>query len=265
MKQGNLFHLLSTGLEALVRDANPWWRGEALSGVPPFRRWAFGPVVESLRQGLSPATVLRGPRQIGKTTLLNQVVGELLGDGVKPERIFRLQFDDLPDLKRLSMPLIDLVDWYSKNILHQTLNQAANENQSPFLLLDEVHNLADWAPQLKHLVDIGRVRSLVTGSSALRIEAGRDSLAGRITTLEMGPLLLREIGELRGFGSAPAYLPHNGLGPLKEKSFGRTCERMGNPPQSAAPGVCRILGARRLPGGTSAHGYDVGEGRGFPE
>ena len=54
-----------------------------------------------------------------------------------------------------------------------------NENQSPFLLLDEVQNLADWAPQLKHLVDIGRVRALVTGSSALRSEAGRDSLAGR--------------------------------------------------------------------------------------
>jgi predicted AAA+ superfamily ATPase len=151
--------------------------------------------------------------------LLNQVVGELLGDGVKPERIFRLQFGDLPDLKRLSMPLIDLVDWCSKNILHQTPNQAANENQSPFLLLDEVQHLAGWAPQLKHLVDIGRVRALVTGSSALCIEAGRDSLGGRITTLEMGPLLLREIGELRGFGSAPAYLPHKGLGPLKEKSF----------------------------------------------
>lgn len=99
------------------------------------------------------------------------MVGELLGDGVKPERIFRLQFDDLPDLKRLSMPLIDLVDWYSKNILHQTLNQAANENQSPFLLLDEVQNLADWAPQLKHLVDIGRMRAYGETHRNLRQQA----------------------------------------------------------------------------------------------
>jgi predicted AAA+ superfamily ATPase len=62
------------------------------------------------------------------------------------------------------------------------------------------------------------VRVLVTGSSALRIEAGRDSLAGRILTLEMGPLLLREIAELRGFGNIPPVLAQNGLGPLKEKS-----------------------------------------------
>lgn len=58
-----------------------------------------------------------------------------------------------------------------------------------------------WAPQIKNLVDNHTVRVLVTGSSSLRIEAGRDSLAGRITTLDLGPLLLREIAELR-FGHA---------------------------------------------------------------
>jgi predicted AAA+ superfamily ATPase len=125
----------------------------------------------------------------------------------------------LLELKKLSMPLIEIVDWYAKNVLRKTLNQAANEKTPALLFLDEVQNLPDWAPQLKHLVDIGRVRGLVTGSSALRIEAGRDSLAGRITTLEMGPLLLREIAELRGFGQLKPLLPANGLGALKEKKF----------------------------------------------
>lgn len=82
-----------------------------------------------------------------------------------------------------------------------------------------MQNLPDWAPQLKHLVDQHPVRIVVTGSSALRIEAGRDSLAGRISTLEMGPLLLREIGEIRGYGKIDPYLPPNGLGSLKEKNF----------------------------------------------
>ena len=63
------------------------------------------------------------------------------------------------------------------------------------------------------------VRVLVTGSSALRIEAGRDSLAGRISTIEMGPLLLREIAQLRGFGTLSALLPPNGLAPLKHQHF----------------------------------------------
>jgi predicted AAA+ superfamily ATPase len=59
----------------------------------------------------------------------------------------------------------------------------------------------------------------LTGSSSLRIEAGRDSLAGRLSTLEMGPLLLREIAEFRGVGVIEPLLPANGLAPLKEKSF----------------------------------------------
>src|SRR5712671_6964552 len=97
--QPGLLKLLSDGVEVLVRNANPWWRGEQLSGVPAFHRWAFEPVFESLGKGMSPATVLRGPRQIGKTTLLNQVIQKLLAEGIPPERILRLQFDDLPDLK----------------------------------------------------------------------------------------------------------------------------------------------------------------------
>ena len=130
MKQLNLFELLTGGVEVLIRNANPWWRGESISAVPSFRRWPFVPVLDSLRNGMTPATVLRGPRQIGKTTLLEQIVQELLADGIPPSRILRLQFDDLPELKRLSMPLIELVDWYAKNILHKTLNEASKRGFS---------------------------------------------------------------------------------------------------------------------------------------
>jgi predicted AAA+ superfamily ATPase len=219
MKQQSLFQLLSEGLETVVRDANPWWRGEPIAELPPFHRWAFEPVYTRLTRGLAPAIVLRGPRQIGKTTLLNQVVDRLIQDGVEPRRLFRLQFDDLAGLKKLGMPIVELVEWYTREVLGETLNKAASEGRAPYLFLDEVQNLSDWAPQLKHLVDLGKVRAMVTGSSALRIEAGRDSLAGRIQTIEMGPLLLREIAALRGFGEIAPYLALNGLGPLKEKSF----------------------------------------------
>ncbi len=140
-------------------------------------------------------------------------------DGVDPLRLFRLQFDDLSDLKKLNMPIVNLVDWYTRELLGETLNKAAAEGRAPFLFLDEVQNLTEWAPQLKHLVDVGKVRAMVTGSSALRIEAGRDSLAGRVQTIEMGPLLLREIADLRGFGIVDAYLSPNGLAPLKDKAF----------------------------------------------
>ncbi len=212
--------LLADGAERVLRDSNPWWRGERLFGLPPVRRWAFGPTLKGLKAGLAPVTVLRGPRQVGKTTTLNQIIDTLLNEGVEPKRIFRVQFDDIPQLQRLGTPILDLVAWYADNILGQSINAFANAQGGPvYMLLDEVQNLSDWATQVKHLVDLQPVRAIVTGSSALRIEAGRDSLAGRLSTIEMGPLLLREVAELRGIGRIAPYLPFNGLAPLKDKAF----------------------------------------------
>ena len=227
MKQVTLSRLLTGGLETIIRNGNPWWRGEAVANSPTFRRWAFEPVHKRVIGGLAPAVVLHGPRQIGKTTLLNQVVDQLITDGVDPRRLFRLQFDDLADLSKLRTPIVELVGWYAREVLGQTLNQAAVDGRAPYLFLDEVQNLREWAPQLKHLVDLGHVRALVTGSSSLRIAAGRDSLAGRIQTIEMGPLLLREIAALRGFGEVPRLLPVNGLGALKDKAFWQALRQHG--------------------------------------
>jgi predicted AAA+ superfamily ATPase len=204
---------------ATLHDDNPWWRGERLFGLPVLRRWAFQSVLSGVQQGLTPATVLRGPRQVGKTTLLNQVIDALLDAGVAPRRILRVQFDELPTLRHVTEPLLALARWYAAAVLQRSFHQAAHEGEQAYLFFDEVQNLPDWAPQLKHLVDMHPVRVIVTGSSALRIEAGRDSLAGRITTIEMGPLLLREIAQMRGLGTLPALLSPNGLAPLKQQHF----------------------------------------------
>lgn len=216
----NLPGLLAAGAERLLRDSNPWWRGERQFGVPAMKRWAFRPLVQGLREGLAPVVVLRGPRQVGKTTLVNQVIDALLDDGVAPQRIFRVQFDDLPQLQRLETPILDLAAWFADHVLGQSINAFAHTQGGPvYLLLDEVQNLRDWATQVKHLVDLQPVRAIVTGSSALRIEAGRDSLAGRLSTIEMGPLLLREIAQWRGLGDIAPYLPFNGIAPLRDKGF----------------------------------------------
>lgn len=172
--QPTLPGLLASGAERIRRDSNPWWRGERLFGVPLVRRWAFAPTIKGLRNGLAPVTVLRGPRQVGKTTTLNQIIDTLLDDGVEPRRIFRVQFDDIPQLKRLETPVLDLVAWYADQVLGQSINAFAHAQGGPvYLLLDEVQNLSDWATQVKHVVDLQPVRAIVTGSSALRIEAGR--------------------------------------------------------------------------------------------
>lgn len=213
-----LFVRLAPTMERALRDANPWWRGEKVHGLKPHRRWAFDALVRGLQGGPSPAIVLSGPRRVGKTTLLLQVVQELIDRGVDPSRIFRVQFDDLPEIRKLESPLLTLSQWFAQTVLGSTFNRAASEGRQAFLLFDEVQNLASWSDELKNLVDINPVRVLVTGSSSLRIEEGRDSLAGRIQTLVLGPLLLREIAELREIARLDPFLPANGLAPLLEKA-----------------------------------------------
>jgi predicted AAA+ superfamily ATPase len=217
--KGELFTHLPGNLEANIRDSNPWWRGERIAGLQKRIRSSYPQVMRSLKNGLAPVTVLRGPRQVGKTTLLNQIIQSLLDAGLSPSSILRFQFDELLSLRHVDEPILEIARWFSERQLGASLNAALESGTQVYMFFDEVQNLPDWAPQIKHLVDMNNgLRVLVSGSSALRIEAGRDSLAGRITTLEMGPLLLREIAEWRTGETVKSLLP-NGLASMKEKTF----------------------------------------------
>ncbi len=210
---------LPVALAENVRSSNPWWRGEEGVRLPAFKRWPFARLLSLLKTGMTQTTVLRGPRRVGKTVLLRQAIDSLLKEGVPASRILYVPFDELPTLRGVREPILAISRWFEANILGETFNSAANGGRQVFLFFDEMQNLDAWAPQIKNLVDNHMVRALITGSSSLRIEAGRDSLAGRITTLEMGPLLLREIAGLRfGFEKQSAW-GNNDLENLQSVDF----------------------------------------------
>jgi predicted AAA+ superfamily ATPase len=187
--------------------------------LPPTRRHLVAQIRRRLDLGLAPIVVVRGPRQIGKTTAHLQLVGDLLSEGIEPRRILHLQFDELRTLESFEEPVLRLVEWYEREVLGESLNEAAHAGKPALLFFDEVQNLDRWAPQLKFLVDTSTVRVLVTGSSALRIEHGRDSLAGRITTIEAGVLSLTEVGAVRGIAAHAPFLGDNGLDALVRQEF----------------------------------------------
>lgn len=196
---------------------NPWWENKPGKVLPEFRRWAFAKARSGLLNGLTPITVVRGPRQVGKSTIQDQIIESLLKDGVAPNRILKVQYDEIKELVKLELPVQSIAWWFENRILTRSFNEMASVGSPAYLLLDEVQNLDDWAPELKNLVDTNSVRVLVTGSSALRIEAGRDSLAGRISTVELGPLLLREVAALGLNSSLRPILNDNGLESLTRK------------------------------------------------
>lgn len=212
--------------DELVHDLgrqNPWWRNQPLPAIPIFRRWPYNKLRERLDHPIAPIIVIRGPRQIGKTTLQLQLIQSLLEQGTVPHRILRVQFDDLPSLAhaKFEEPILRIVDWFEKTVLRATLNESAQREQPAFLFFDEVQNLGAWDVQLKSLVDNSTVRVMVTGSSALRIEMGRDSLAGRIHSLEVGPLRLNEIAALRSLGNLDPLQEENGWSDWLQPEFWR--------------------------------------------
>jgi predicted AAA+ superfamily ATPase len=220
MVQSDIFNdLLPPELADDLRRLNPHWVGLPGPEIPSFRRHLFPKIYRSLHAGLTPATVLRGTRRVGKTILLRQVIERMLDEGVAADRILYVPFDEIGSLRKLRDPILTIVGWYESRVLQRTLNQIARAAGPAFLLFDEVQNLDTWAPQIKHLADNNTVRVLLTGSSSLRIEAGRDSLAGRITSFDLGPLLLREIAELSAMGQTQPHWENNGAEHLANPAF----------------------------------------------
>jgi predicted AAA+ superfamily ATPase len=197
LEDNPLFGQLPLELSENIRFLNPWWQGKPALPLPRFHRWPFVRLKHLLVEGMTPATVLRGPRRVGKTVLLRQIIEDFLDHKIDPQRILYVPFDDLPTFRDIKEPVLAISRWFEKEVLRSTFNETANQGRPAFIFFDEVQNLDSWAEQIKNLTDNQAVRVLVTGSSSLRIEAGRDSLAGRITTLDLGPLLLREIAEFR--------------------------------------------------------------------
>ena len=103
---------LSPTLIRLVRSTNPWWTETRGRPVPPFRRWAFAATRRRIEAGLAPIVVLKGPRQVGKTTIQEQIIQAYLAEGIGPRRLFRVQFDELPSLTGLRDEILSICRWF---------------------------------------------------------------------------------------------------------------------------------------------------------
>ena len=215
-------------LVAELYQLNPWWTGAPAPPLPETRRHLVDRVRRRMDAEIAPIVAVRGPRQVGKTTIQLQIISDLLQEGVRPANIMRVQFDGLASGSRLVDPILRISEWFERNVAADRFNALAHQGEKAYLFLDEVQNLENWSAQLKFLVDTVAVKVLVTGSSTLRIEKGRDSLAGRIHTVEAGALSLTEIGRFRGLRSPLPFLPDVGIGQLMHQEFWQELREYGH-------------------------------------
>lgn len=162
---------------------NPWWSSGKVpsSLIPEFRR----DIVNVLLSQTTPnrATLLKGPRRVGKTTALYQVIDTLIKEGVNPGNILYLSFDD-PILK---VPLDEIIKIYE-----QYRGKKLTEGKTYFFL-DEAQFLKDWELTVKLYLDRKYpIKFFISGSSVSLLTQNVESLAGRTIEEFLFPFLFRE-------------------------------------------------------------------------
>ncbi|MBF0254465.1 MAG: ATP-binding protein [Candidatus Omnitrophica bacterium] len=172
-------------LETILSTYNPWWKTSEFA-TEVFRRPIFGRVYKdlfSLRQILS----ITGPRRVGKTTLLKQVIKELISvKRVDPSQIVYFSFDDPLMMEPVTRERFfdDLMRWADTK----------HHGHVVYFFLDEIQRFERWELYLKKYYDLNfPVKFVISGSASSPIfKKSRESLLGRVKDYHLLPFSFKE-------------------------------------------------------------------------
>jgi len=165
-----------------------------------FRRSTYGTLLSRLSGRPTRIQVVSGPRQVGKTTMVRQVLETLRESG---EKVFYYSAD---------YPAPGNRTWIESCWNAARLGSFGGR---AFLVLDEVQKVHGWSEAVKGLWDgerdgSGRLSVVLLGSSPLLMQAGlTESLAGRFEVIRMGHWDYFEMKEAFGY-SLEQYLTYGG-------------------------------------------------------
>lgn len=193
-------------MENQLKNQNSWWRGpnliESDNRIEEFKKQPikyYHPLLKSIDLGTPSILTLRGPRQVGKSTLIKLLIRKLLlEDKIDPRLICFYSCEDIDN----HHDLINLIETYFK------LTQLYNlKTKHAFIFLDEISFVTEWPRGIKSLYERGLLKDafvLLSGSNShdLRLEAER--LPGRRGEVErpdkiLLPVSFREYLELVDF------------------------------------------------------------------
>jgi hypothetical protein len=177
----------------VLKDLNPWWErpGTVRPAPPPYRRRLTQDIFGRLFSRGKLIEIIRGPRQVGKTTAIYQIIQDLFGKGVAAPDVFFIRFDHQL-LRETPSGIPTLTRWHAQEIRKSPYSA----ERPTYLFLDEVHKLRRWDEQVKHLFDTFPIRLVVTGSSSVLVSrGGKESLAGRALTSDFPTFHFREVVE----------------------------------------------------------------------
>lgn len=172
---------------------NPWWLYGSVADhftKMPERPYInlFYPMVADT--SVKRATILMGPRRVGKTVMIFHTIARLIKDVIDPQKIIYLSIDT-PIYNNVS-----LEELFNYALI--SLKQEGNYNGF-FVFFDEIQYLKNWEIHLKSLVDSYRnVKFVASGSAAAALKMkSNESGAGRFSDFMLPPLTFYEFLNLQ--------------------------------------------------------------------
>ena len=162
----------------VLRQYNPWWRNPSAvkEESKPQKRLAYYEAFKMLRhKTIRRFTVLSGARRVGKTTIMYQMMEQLMDDGVNPKNILYVSFDN---------PIVKLVNVETVLSIYESLYPLEG---TKYIFLDEIQYTEHWELWMKVIYDSRKdIRLVATGSASPILEKGAtDSGTGRWSVLKI--------------------------------------------------------------------------------
>ena len=155
-----------------------------------FKRQQFKAILDRVNEPRGVIQVLSGPRQVGKTTIVEQVLKEI----TFPYFFYRA--DNIPETD---------TDWISRTWQSARSQMEILNAKEAILVIDEIQKIQKWSEAVKREWDSDtsshlQLKVLLLGSSRLMLRKGlTESLAGRFEMIRLGHWSFAEMQEAFGW------------------------------------------------------------------
>ena len=167
---------------------NTWWKiGKVRQSLTKeYKRIVYNQIMKHIDKRL--IILLYGLRRMGKTTIMYQIISELL-EHTEGKNILYFSFDEY------AYSIDEVLNEYQNSVLHKTFD---NTEKNVYIFLDEIQKLQRWEDKIKIYYDLyPNLKFILSESASVSLRKKSDeSLAGRIITIAVEPLNFIEFLEM---------------------------------------------------------------------
>lgn len=157
---------------------NPWWKTRSVPAclLKEFKRRDYSTLNRYMDEPL--AQSILGARQVGKMTMVYQLISEVLSSGADPRRIVFLTLDG-QGIAHNSESLLRMIDLYANSVIREPLSALTKK---VYVIIGEVQLIKGWQSIVRQFFDQAwPVKFIVSGSSAAEVFGGSsEPPAGRV-------------------------------------------------------------------------------------